>query len=142
MRKVQGFSREALDCLLRFPWPGNIRQLRNAIEYAVVLSQGDVITPADLPEEVRGDTLASASAPVVVKIDPPASQALASAASAGEVPGEGSLDERLKAVESRILLDVLARENWNINAVAKSLGISRSALYEKMKTHNIKRPEA
>ncbi|MBV8201806.1 MAG: sigma 54-interacting transcriptional regulator [Acidobacteria bacterium] len=51
-RRVAGFSPEARACLLRYPWPGNVRELRNAVERALVLCEGELIVPADLPEAV------------------------------------------------------------------------------------------
>ncbi len=51
-RQVAGFTPEARACLLRYPWPGNIRELANAVERAVVLGQDDLIRPEDLPEAV------------------------------------------------------------------------------------------
>jgi transcriptional regulator with GAF, ATPase, and Fis domain len=51
-RQVAGFSPEARACLLRYAWPGNVRELRNAVERALVLCEGELIVPADLPESV------------------------------------------------------------------------------------------
>jgi DNA-binding NtrC family response regulator len=47
-------SDSAMDCLERYRWPGNVRELQHAVQRAVILSQGDLIQPTDLPEEVRG----------------------------------------------------------------------------------------
>lgn len=49
-RKVRGFSQDALQTLRSHTWPGNVRELRNAIERAVILAEGDQITPRDLPD--------------------------------------------------------------------------------------------
>ena len=51
-RRMTGFTPAARACLLRHDWPGNIRELANAIERAVVLGQGELILPEDLPETV------------------------------------------------------------------------------------------
>jgi transcriptional regulator with GAF, ATPase, and Fis domain len=51
-RRVAGFTPEARACLERYSWPGNVRELSNAIERAVVLGEGDLIRPEDLPETV------------------------------------------------------------------------------------------
>ena len=48
-RRVTGFTGEALDCLYGYEWPGNLRELRNAVERAVILARGDEIEPGDLP---------------------------------------------------------------------------------------------
>ena len=51
----------AMDCLERYRWPGNVRELQHAVQRAVILSQGDLIQPTDLPEEVRGGRPSAAS---------------------------------------------------------------------------------
>jgi two-component system response regulator HydG len=60
-RRVTGISEEAERCLLAYRWPGNIRELENAIERAVVLGQSDMVLPEDLPETI----LESAEVPAV-----------------------------------------------------------------------------
>jgi DNA-binding NtrC family response regulator len=52
--RAQRLSAEALRLLLNYPWPGNVRELENVIERALVLCQGDEITPADLPAHLTG----------------------------------------------------------------------------------------
>ena len=47
-------SQDALQALVDYSWPGNVRELRNAVEYALVMAQGAVVTPLDLPAEIRG----------------------------------------------------------------------------------------
>ncbi|HKA61804.1 MAG TPA: sigma-54 dependent transcriptional regulator [Methylomirabilota bacterium] len=54
-------SDPAMDCLERYRWPGNVRELQHAVQRAVILSQGDLIQPTDLPEEVRGGRPSTAS---------------------------------------------------------------------------------
>jgi NtrC-family two-component system response regulator AlgB len=53
-RRVTGFSVEAQRCLLSYPWPGNLRELRNCIERAVILAPGPEILPRDLPINIQG----------------------------------------------------------------------------------------
>lgn len=53
-KKVSGLSTEAQRCLLAYPWPGNLRELRNCIERAVILCRGPEVQPADLPIHVQG----------------------------------------------------------------------------------------
>jgi len=50
---VKSISTDALELLLKYHWPGNIRELRAALEHAVVMCRGDQITPRDLPPAVR-----------------------------------------------------------------------------------------
>lgn len=109
-RNVVGFSDDAIAALESYSWPGNIRELQNAVERAVLLGKGEVITAADLPHDI-------ASRPTV------------------SVPraGQQSLKEALEGPERQIILEVLERNNWNRNATADALGVNRTTLYKKMK---------
>ena len=110
-KPVQGFSEEAISALQRFRWPGNVRQLQNIIERAVLLGKSDVIGLGDLPAEVTAD------APAYV------------------VPSGGtqSLKDALAGPERQIIREALERHNWNRNETADALGINRTTLYKKMK---------
>lgn len=109
-RQVTGFSDDALAALESYNWPGNIRELQNAVERAVLLGKGETITAADLPRDIAG-------APVV------------------SVPraGQRTLKEALEGPERQIILEVLQQHNWNRNATADALGVNRTTLYKKMK---------
>ncbi len=109
-RPVNGFSEDALAALVSYPWPGNIRELQNVVERAVLLGKGEVIAVGDLPREVSGGP--SISIPRV---------------------GSMTLKEALEEPERQIILDVLESNNWNRNATADSLGVNRTTLYKKMK---------
>jgi DNA-binding NtrC family response regulator len=97
-------SPQAMDCLLSYRWPGNIRELRNAIQRSCLLCRGDVILPEHLPPKVAA--LASSS--------PPA---------AG----------RLSQVERAAILATLDECGGNRTHAAKKLGISRRALIYKLR---------
>lgn len=117
---VQRASSEALEALARYTWPGNVRELANVIERAVVLGGSEEIRAKDLPPEVRG--LA------------PAAQAVP-----GEPAGAGgeSVARPLADVEREHILRVLNHTKWNKKKSAEILGISRSALYEKIATYSL-----
>ena len=109
-RPVTGISPDALRALLDYPWPGNIRELRNCIEYMVVMSQGPLLEVRDLPESVRH--------PQPMEAEPETSRP--------EMPLK--LDEN-----ERILIDEALRKcNGNRTAAAKLLGISRRTLHRKL----------
>jgi two-component system response regulator AtoC len=109
-KRVTGISHEALERLKSYSWPGNIRQLENTIEQAVVLSTGSILSVDDLPREVReGLAVFEESAPV------------------GELPISDlpNLDE----VKKRYTLYVIAQTGGNISRAAKILNIDRRSLY-------------
>ena len=97
--KVKGFSRQALNAIRHFRWPGNIRQLENRIKKAVVLAEGPVITAEDL--ELRPEHL-----------DPilPLAQAL-------------------ENFRNRYINDILERNNDNRTKTAKDLGVDPRTIF-------------
>ena len=102
-------SREAL---CRYDWSGNIRELRNCIEKAVILSGGDVITPDDLQLSERYRHAPEG------------------------VPGDDSVNCTLEDMEIKMITNALKKYEGNMSLVAKSLGITRQTLYNKMKRYN------
>jgi transcriptional regulator with PAS, ATPase and Fis domain len=108
-RQVSGISESAVNRLIGYNWPGNIRELENVIERAVVLSRGVQITVEDLPDFLsRGAE------------EEPAPQS------------SHSLKEALRSPERDIILKVLNSVEWNRNSASKALGINRTTLYKKM----------
>lgn len=101
---------DAIEALLTYAWPGNIRELQNAIEYAVVLADKGTVTPRQLPREIQL---------------PPALQG---AASASAVPTLNLEDH-----EKQTILQALAQSGGNKKKAAQILGIHRPTLYGKMK---------
>ncbi|MFW6161674.1 MAG: sigma 54-interacting transcriptional regulator [Planctomycetota bacterium] len=104
-------SDDALDVLRACPWPGNVRELRNVLERVVVLSNKEVIEPADLPTELQ-----------------------APAAPDGEPSAMASLQD----VERDHILRVLHHTGGNKKQAAEILGIDRSTLYAKIKAYKLK----
>ena len=101
---------EALHAMTLYDWPGNIRELENTIERAVVLADGNTITIEELPDNIRGRTYEHYSK-----------------------KGEIALSE----VEKNHITQVLKEKNWHKPLAAKTLGISLKTLYNKMKMYNI-----
>ncbi|MDA7950708.1 MAG: sigma-54 dependent transcriptional regulator [Pirellulaceae bacterium] len=113
-RGVQGFTQEALNALQNYRWPGNVREMQNVIERAVLLGKSEVITLENLPSQI---TLG-------------ATTTVATPSASGEVK---TLKDALEGPERQIILETLRRHQWNRNETAEALGINRTTLYKKMK---------
>lgn len=109
---------EALSLLLRYSWPGNIRELENSIERLVVLRKGRVIAPEELSPEIRATKSRIANVAL-------------------ELPDEG-ID--LEEIEKEILLRALQKHNWNQTHAARYLNISRKTLIYRMEKFGIRDP--
>ncbi len=140
-RQTEGFDDEAMLFLQRYPWPGNIRQLENVVERAVLLSQSSPMTVDDLPPELRlpglrdphedGRSTTAATdtwgAPAIGTARPPMG------GGAGQTDRGQLLRDALEAPERQIILQTLRDHHWNRAATAQKLGINRTTLYKKMK---------
>jgi DNA-binding NtrC family response regulator len=137
---VRGVSAEALDLLLRYDWPGNVRQLENAVFRAVVLADGPWLMPAEFPQvanHVEGGVPPTGVAAFPVFPDaPPAGEAPRPppATSDHGLAFDGSGDVRpLAEVEAEMIRLAIARYEGRMTLVARKLGIGRSTLYRKLK---------
>jgi transcriptional regulator of acetoin/glycerol metabolism len=119
---------DAFEVLLSAPWPGNVRQLRNVLRYALAVCEDETIKLADLPPEILQasslpiETIVRSLEPVVRTIDPCPEQ----------VPPES-----MQYAERMAILNILKKKKWNITVASTDLGISRATLYRKMKKYNI-----
>jgi two-component system response regulator HydG len=111
-KDLREFSSEAMRILLNHRWTGNVRELENTIEHAVVLAKGNSVEGVDLPQLITGQATEA----------PPA---------AGKT---------ITGNEARLLKEVLEECNWNKTEAAQRLGISRSTLYEKIKRYQLSPP--
>ena len=117
-------ERDALQRLLAYPWPGNIRELRNVIRTALAICDGGVVRRIDLPREIReAETLQTTT--------PPAQDTHAVIAK-----GPGSANP-LQVAERAALLSVIEDCHGNMTRVALQLGMSRNTLYRRIKRHGI-----
>ncbi len=124
-KQLVGFSAEAMDALRRYPFPGNVRELRNAVERAAVLSRSPTIQLGDLPQTISGG-------------DSPLADRIAEAEEGSWSPMP--LAEALREPERKILLKALEANDWNRQQTADDLEINRTTLYKKMKQLNIEPP--
>ena len=120
-RPLRNVQSTAMDALVRHEWPGNVRALRHACERAVILGQGGEYGLADFGlGVVAGSTTAATTVP-------------ATAVPAAVTSNDMTLD----ALEREAIAATLAQFNGNISHAAKTLGISRAALYRKLGKHGI-----
>lgn len=139
-RTIRGISAEAMQLLQSFHWPGNVRQLENAMFRAVILCEGDEITLDHMPQvaqvvsgyEVRIPTIAATPAPVpmaereIVRVEIKDPSALTLLDPMGDVRPLGD-------VESETIRFALEHYRGQMSKVARKLGIGRSTLYRKLK---------
>jgi sigma-54 dependent transcriptional regulator, acetoin dehydrogenase operon transcriptional activator AcoR len=118
-------AEDAFQKLLDYSWPGNIRQLRNALRTASALCRDGIIRLSNLPQEIL-HTEARAIAP------PSVERTVEAVAATLNLPSAA-----LRDAECAALLRELERMHWNISRTAQALGISRNTLYRKIHKHNI-----
>jgi DNA-binding NtrC family response regulator len=124
---------EAYDALLRYSWPGNVRQLQNVIERAVVLTQGSMITPRNLPQEVVHNVPHEAPHPSSAIGALPTFSLNGSLAEGGKILVTHSQSLNLADREKAALLAALEQSRGNKKKAAELLGIHRPTLYTKLK---------
>jgi DNA-binding NtrC family response regulator len=118
-KSILDISREARALLLRYPYPGNVRELENVIERAVVLCRGDVITTQDLPFHLQEGR----------------------AESTDVSKKEKGLPESLEEIEKDLILKALHQHQWVQTKAAESLRISERVLRYKIKKYRIRSGE-
>jgi len=121
-REIQGFTTEALECLGSYQWPGNVREMQNEILRAILLCDSEYIgahlfSPKVLraaPEEQSQDMN------ILAGLD-------------------GSLKDRMEALEARVLRECLIRHRWNKTRAATELGLSRVGLRSKLARYGLEK---
>ena len=116
-RRIQGVSPEALEKLKHHGWPGNIRELRNAIERAMLLAEGDTLTADDFSASITGAALSE-------RVELPA----------------GGID--LDELERSLLVQALQRTGWNQTKAAGLLGLNRDQIRYRIEKFQLERPSA
>ncbi len=150
-RKLSGISAEAVALIGSYDWPGNVRQLENAVFRAVVLADGDELGVAEFPQ------IAAQMEGFDVRI-PPAPPPLARSEASGEPPPRiihmpvrdpnalelvaGSDMRKLDELEREIITFALAHYRGHMSEVSRKLGIGRSTLYRKLKDYGLIESEA
>ncbi len=119
-KQLTGVDDAAVEVLVHYPWPGNIRELENVIERAVILCRTDLVTVEDLPDQI---------------VSPPAAPP---SANGPPQPLRMSMED----AERGIILRALEAQGWNRQATAAVLDINRTTLFHKMKKLDLLQPPA
>ena len=128
---------DALRCLTEYTWPGNIRELRNVIRSAFAICDGSVIRLRDLPAEVYTQTAHARAAHVQAAYAEPGTRPAPTHLRATPIATPVTKGNPLEHAERETVLAVIRANHGNLCNTAKQLGISRSALYRKLKRHGI-----
>jgi len=115
---------EAMELLMRYQWPGNIRELRNVLERALVLNSGNEIRAGDLPEEIRLGT----------------GQAGTRDGAGASFMSEADFREAKRQFEIAYFKKKLEEHHWNVSQTAAEVGLHRQSLQEKLRELGIQRP--
>jgi two-component system nitrogen regulation response regulator NtrX len=114
--KQKKFSEDAVQAMMKYPWKGNIRQLKNVIERLMISTEENTIEEKHLPEEIRRD----------IRIYLP------------DAKGIKNLKEFRDLAEKEFILSKLRENNWNISQTARVIDTPRSNLYKKLEQYGIK----
>ena len=115
-KKIRGIAKEALETLVQYAWPGNIRELKNIVERMVVLSSGDLLTTELVPEDIRQGRPRAAGA---------------------VVPAVLQGVTRITDAERELIQKALQETRGNKSTAAEKLGISRRTLYRKLEEYKL-----
>ena len=118
---VQSISPEAISLLTSYDWPGNVRDLENAIQSSMILCTGGVIRPEHLPDRIKGYELAEAQTV---------------SGSSGN-----NIREINAQMEKELIIEALKKHNFNRTLTAEALNISRKTLFNKMKRYGLSSDE-
>jgi DNA-binding NtrC family response regulator len=137
--QVDDISNEALDALTAYSWPGNVRQLVNAVEHAIVVCRGSQITPENLPDAI------SPAAASVAGHQPRSGEFVRSTTPAVDRWIDQPLRVARRAVgrefERAYLEALLARTKGRVGLTAKLAGITPRSLYDKLKQHGLRKDD-
>lgn len=110
------FQDKAIEAMMKYPWKGNVRELKNLIERLIITTEADIIEKKDLPEQIRGE----------MQIYLP------------DVKEIKSIKEFRDLAEKEFIMSKLEANNWNISQTAREIDTPRSNLYKKLEQYGIK----
>ncbi len=118
-KEVKGISPETLELLEAYPWAGNVRELQNVIERAVVLAEGEMVTPAELPANLR------------------LPQKVPTAMVADHLSLKKAKQQWVEVFEREYLIALLKKHQGNISQAAKTAGVDRKTIHRLLKRYRI-----
>jgi len=133
-KALSGFEPRGMNALVAHDWPGNVRELRNVVEEMVVLSQGKLLTVAELPpnlQKLAPATARSASEPEIE------SRARVEAPALGQPGVTGLVGMTMEQIERDVIRETLARNDGNRERTAQMLAIGERTLYRKIKEYGL-----
>ncbi len=110
-KKIHGISEEALSALMQYDWPGNIRELENVVERAIIIEEGDRLSLSSLPSQIKMQQELQKKGPESIPT--------------------------LAEIEKQHIQQVLKITNRNISRAARILGIDRKTLYDKIRRYHL-----
>jgi transcriptional regulator of acetoin/glycerol metabolism len=127
-----------MNVMVSFAWPGNIRQLRNAMRYSLAVCDNNTITCADLPADVFSAEVQHPQIPSVPSQQPVAALPATPAEPVMDdyVPGLNAMEQ----AERQVILEALQKHKWHVSKAVKEIGISRATMYRKMEKYAIVPP--
>ncbi len=121
-KELKGIASETLELLEAYPWPGNVRELQNVMERAVVLAEGEMVSPAELPATLR------------------LPQKAPTAAVADHLSLKEAKRHWVEAFEREYLITLLKKHQGNISQAAKTAGVDRKTIHRLIKRYQIPTP--
>jgi len=143
-RNIRGVCAEALSLLSTYDWPGNVRQLENAVFRAVVLAEGDELTVAEFPQianHVAGFDVRVPPLPAPLAADAPREREILRVEvrdpNVLRLLGQNGEMRKLEDMEAETIRFALQHYRGQMSEIARRLGIGRSTLYRKMKEYGL-----
>ena len=127
-KDVKGFSKEVQDIFNNYIWYGNLRELKNVVKRATLLTDGDLVEVKTLPFEISNFNKLQFETPKVTVGKEPAGDGTAAGASYENKLKSANID-----AEYEVILDALKQVNFNKSKAAKLLNVDRKTLYNKMR---------
>ncbi|WP_276132009.1 sigma-54-dependent transcriptional regulator [Polluticoccus soli] len=128
-KNVKGFAKDVQDILNNYVWYGNLRELKNVVKRATLLTDGEYVEVKSLPFEISNYQKLQFEAPSVAQPESP----MGGMSAGASVPFENKLKSANLDAEYEVILDALKQSNFNKSKAAKLLNIDRKTLYNKMK---------